>query len=227
MRLQGERFRISESGFRIGGAGNTAGAGETAPPAARTCSAWPSRPTCPCAKQSPSSARGMLRQRVGRTSPVGPEYPTPHAIGLPGLCPCGAREPTDISGRTLPHPASACGSHDGPDRGRAERVESVENQAHLSQLAISDFDRGHRSSTIEHRFRKAVPETRKSRPPQYLPPAAPAPSAPLQRAAENPENAASPAPMPPDVAPLAAAWPHLPQAVKAGIAAMVSAASQR
>jgi len=88
----------------------------------------------------------------------------------------------------------------------------------------------HLSSTVEHRFRKAVPETRKPCNSQYLQPAAPAPSAPLQRAAENPgnaENTPTPALMPPDLAPLAAAWPHLPEAVKAGIAAMVSAASLR
>jgi len=33
--------------------------------------------------------------------------------------------------------------------------------------------------------------------------------------------------MPPDLAQVFAAWRHLPDAVKAGIAAMVSAASQR
>ena len=69
-----------------------------------------------------------------------------------------------------------------------------------------------------------MPETRKSRTSQDLPPAAPDLSAPFQRAAENAATAANPATMPPDLAQFATAWPHVPQAVRAGILAMVRAA---
>ena len=75
---------------------------------------------------------------------------------------------------------------------------------------------------VEHRFRKAVPESRKSRNIKDLDPAAPGLSAPLQRAAENAENAPK---MPPDLAQVAAAWQHMSEAVKTGIVAMVSAAA--
>ena len=53
---------------------------------------------------------------------------------------------------------------------------------------------------------------------------APAPSAPFQRAGQDTAPAAD---LPPDLAQVAAAWQHLPEAVKAGILAMVSAASRR
>jgi len=46
-------------------------------------------------------------------------------------------------------------------------------------------------------------------------------SAPLQRAGQNAPNAAE---IPPDLAELTAAWPRLPEAVKAGIVAMVRTA---
>ena len=75
---------------------------------------------------------------------------------------------------------------------------------------------------VEHRFRKAVPESRKSRNIKDLDPAAPGLSAPVQRAVENAETAPK---MPPDLAQVAAAWQHLPEAVKAGIVVMVSAAA--
>ena len=47
------------------------------------------------------------------------------------------------------------------------------------------------------------------------------PSAPLQRAAQDALPAAD---LPPDLAQLVAAWQHLPEAVKVGILAMVTAA---
>jgi hypothetical protein len=46
----------------------------------------------------------------------------------------------------------------------------------------------------------------------------------LQRAGEKAVNTAK---MPPDLAQLAAAWQHLPEAVKAGIDAMVTASRGR
>jgi hypothetical protein len=55
-----------------------------------------------------------------------------------------------------------------------------------------------------------------------LRPASPALSAPVQRAGENVESAQK---MPPDLAQVAAVWQHLPEAIRAGIVAMVSAAT--
>ncbi|MCX5682178.1 MAG: hypothetical protein NT049_00615 [Planctomycetota bacterium] len=75
---------------------------------------------------------------------------------------------------------------------------------------------------VEHRFRKAVPESRKSRNTKDLGPAAAGLSAPVQRAGENIENAPQ---LPPELAQVAIGWQHMPEAVRAGILAMVSAAA--
>jgi hypothetical protein len=77
---------------------------------------------------------------------------------------------------------------------------------------------------VEHRFRKAVPPSRKPRNTKDLDPAASDLSAPFQRAVEKAENARK---MPPDLAQVAVAWPHMLEAVRAGILAMVSAAAAR
>jgi hypothetical protein len=50
------------------------------------------------------------------------------------------------------------------------------------------------------------------------------PPLPFHRAGEKAENET---PMPPDLSQVVAVWPHLPEAVKAGIVAMVSTASLR
>ena len=50
------------------------------------------------------------------------------------------------------------------------------------------------------------------------------PSAPLQRAAQDALPAAE---MPPDLAQIAAAWQHVPEAVRAGVLAMVTASRGR
>jgi len=73
---------------------------------------------------------------------------------------------------------------------------------------------------VEHRFRKAVPHSRKSRKNKDLQPASPDLSAPLQRAAKQ---ALPVADLPPDLTQVAASWESLPEAVKAGILAMVTA----
>ena len=65
-----------------------------------------------------------------------------------------------------------------------------------------------------------MPPSRKSRNTQDLQPAASDLSAPFQRAGGTAESAAG---MPRDLAQVAAAWHRLPEAVKAGILAMVSA----
>lgn len=55
---------------------------------------------------------------------------------------------------------------------------------------------------------------------KHLRPAEEGPSAHLQRAQDRPPIVVE---MPPDLAAVAAAWPHLPEALKTGILAMVAA----
>ena len=71
------------------------------------------------------------------------------------------------------------------DRGGAKAVESLQVVATGRDLAQPDNISSHPNSTVEHRFRKAVPESRKSRRDKDLRPALPGPSAPFQRAAQE------------------------------------------
>jgi hypothetical protein len=69
-----------------------------------------------------------------------------------------------------------------------------------------------------------VSPSRKSRSAKDLQPAASGLSAPVQRAAKKAENGTE---IPPDLAQVAASWESLPEAVKAGILAMVTASLGR
>ena len=67
-----------------------------------------------------------------------------------------------------------------------------------------------------------MPENRKSRKGKEIREGEEGLSAHLQRADQNAPNAAE---MPPDLAAVATAWPHLPEAVKAGILAIARASA--
>ena len=92
------------------------------------------------------------------------------------------------------------------------------------RVASSGKDMCRRSSTVEHRFCKPLPPSRKPPDSKDLDAAPSDLSAPVQRAAEKAENMPE---TPPDLACVAAAWQQLPEAVKAGILAMVTASRKR
>ena len=110
----------------------------------------------------------------------------------------------------------------GLDKAGAQAVDLSPLRASRQGLSSPDKISSHLSSTVEHRFRKAVPKNRKPRNSKDLRPTPADRAAHLQRAENRPQSTPG---MPPDLAEVAAAWPHLSEAVKAGILAMVRASA--